>query len=75
MTDSLLLLGTRVLQKTIRNRAERAVEMLFWRAGARLWMAAAFHHSNNQSKGLCSNLARSLFKHAFDYKKRPIHMP
>lgn len=76
MTDSLLLLGTSVLQKTTRNRAERAVERaVFWRAGGPLQMAAAFHHNNNRRKRLYLDLASSLFKHAFDYKERPFHMP
>lgn len=33
MTDSLLLLGTSVLQKTRRNRTERAMEIVFLKAG------------------------------------------
>jgi len=50
MTDSLLLLGTRVLWKRSRNRTERAVETIFWRAGGQFLLAATFHHGNNQYK-------------------------
>lgn len=66
------LAGHQGAAKAIRNRAERAV---FWKAGGRLRVAAAFYHSNNQSKRLYLNLASSLFKHAFHYKERPFHMP
>lgn len=66
------LAGHQGAAKAIRNRAERAV---FWKAGGRLRVAAAFYHSNNQSKRLDLNLASSLSKHAFHYKERPFHMP
>lgn len=63
-------------QRAARNNQKQGWEScVFWRAGGQLWVAAAFHHSNNQSKRLYLNLASSLFKHAFDYKERPFHMP